>query len=130
MVETNLVETGRQRLEANLTISKETQDILESFHDAVSAQVDLAVQSLVTNNQPQAQEVINAKPEISTLATEAESHLSRRLSADEPNRMVTFHLESEMIEYLKRMYYFAKRIAKIVESNPSSKTMQAPGQTK
>lgn len=130
MVETNLVETGRQRLEANLTISKETQDILESFHDAVSTQVDLAVQSLVTNNQPQAQEVINAKPEISTLATEAESHLSRRLSADEPNRMVTFHLESEMIEYLKRMYYFAKRIAKIVESNPSSKTMQAPGQTK
>ncbi len=100
--------------------------MLERFHEVVSGQVDLAVQALVTNDHEMAQNVIQAKPEIASLAADAEMHLSRRLGADEPKRMITFHLESELIEYLKRMYYFAKRIAKIVQSNPSSKVMRAP----
>ena len=55
-----------------------------------------------------------AKSEINRLAAKAEEHLSRRLAADEPNRLAMFRLESEIMEYLKRMYYFAKRIAKLV----------------
>jgi phosphate:Na+ symporter len=64
-----------------------------------------------------AKEVLEAKMEINRLVTEAEEHLSRRLSADEPNRLIAFRLESEIMEYLKRMYYFAKRIAKLVDAN-------------
>ena len=55
-----------------------------------------------------------AKEEVNRLADAAELHLTRRLAADEPNRLAAFRLESEVIEYLKRMYYFAKRIAKLV----------------
>ena len=55
-----------------------------------------------------------AKPHITKLSTAAERHLSHRLIADEPQRIIAFHLESEIIEHLKRMYYFAKRIAKLV----------------
>lgn len=126
MVETNLVETGKQRLHENLIISEETQAMLKHFHSKVEQQVELAVTALVTNDHALAGEVVKAKPEIAKLSTDADAHLSRRLGADEPNRMMTFHLESELIEYLKRMYYFAKRIAKIVGSNPSTKVRRAP----
>jgi len=52
--------------------------------------------------------------EINQLALAAENHLANRLVAEEPNRLATFRIESEIIEYLKRVYYFAKRIAKVV----------------
>ena len=34
--------------------------------------------------------------------------------ADDPHRLSTFRVESELIENLKHVYYFAKRIAKVV----------------
>lgn len=116
MVETNLVEAGYDRLETGLTISRTTQDILSHFYNEVSEAVSQAVDALVTNNSLTASEVINAKPHITHLANEAEKHLSHRLIADEPQRVAAFQLESEIIEHLKRMYYFAKRIAKLVHS--------------
>lgn len=127
-VETNLVETGRQRLDSGMIISEGTRKMLQHFHLTVSQQVEQTVSALVTNDHRIAASVIGAKPRIIQLATKAEAHLSRRLGADEPHRMTTFHLESELIEYLKRMYYFAKRIAKIVTENPSPDEMEAPPQ--
>ena len=126
MVETNLMEIGRERLRTGLIISDATMQLLNHFHQEVSLQVSQSIEALITNDHTTAKKVIGAKPTISQLSTEAEKHLSRRFSADEPQRMVAFRLESEMIEYLKRMYYFAKRIAKIVDHNPSEKEMIAP----
>ena len=62
-----------------------------------------------------AHKVTTAKGRISELGDRVDLHLSRRLVAGEPNRMIAFRLESEINEYLKRMFYFAKRIAKLVE---------------
>ena len=126
MVETNLMEIGRERLRTGLVISDATMQVLNHFHQEVSLQVSQSIDALITNDHTTAKKVIGAKPAINQLSKEAEKHLSRRFSADEPQRMVAFRLESEMIEYLKRMYYFAKRIAKIVDHNPSEKAMLAP----
>ena len=41
-------------------------------------------------------------------------HQAQRLVADEPNRLATYSVEMDLIEKLKRIYYFAKRIAKTV----------------
>ena len=114
MIETNLVETGRQRVKEDLEISPQTQGLLESFHHEVAWSVERAVRALVENDLAMAAEVMKAKANINRLATEVESHLSKRLAADEPNRLLAFRLESHIMEYFKRMYYFAKRIAKIV----------------
>ena len=51
---------------------------------------------------------------INALANEADVHLGRRLTADAPNRLQAFRIESDMIENLKRIYYFAKRVSKVV----------------
>ncbi len=114
VIETNLVETGRSRLEEGLEISEQTEQLLKAFHWKVSWSVERSVRALVEHDPSIAAEVLHAKPEINRLAADAEEHLSRRLGADEPKRLVAFRLESEIMEYLKRMYYFAKRIAKVV----------------
>ena len=114
MIETNLVEAGRDRLRANLQISQPTEDVLSALNKKVAWATERAIRALVSNDKEIARQVADAKVEINRLAAEAEVHLSRRLSADEPNRLATFRLESEIMEYLRRMYYFAKRIAKLV----------------
>jgi phosphate:Na+ symporter len=119
MIETNLVDVGRERSRLGLSISAKTQSVLEALDRRVSWSVGRAVDALAENNLRFAQEVTQSKTEFAHLAREAEKHLSRRLSADEPNRLAAFRLESEILEYLKRMYYFSKRIAKLVDGDGS-----------
>lgn len=118
MVENSLVDVGRQRCDANLRISQATEDMLVEFHREVCEGVDRAIRSLVDNDSAIAAEVTGAKAHIEALTQRADEHLSRRLVAGEPNRLIAFRLESEIIEYLKRMFYFAKRIAKLVAEEP------------
>ena len=64
---------------------------------------------------------------INQLANEAENHLAQRLIVEEPNRLATFRIESEIVEYLKRVYYFAKRIARVVVKAKTAPVKRAPG---
>jgi phosphate:Na+ symporter len=114
MVETNMVEAGSTRLKRNVEMSEATQEKLRTLHLKVCWAVEAAGQALVESDQQLAEEVMAAKLEINQLALAAENHLANRLVAEEPNRLATFRIESEIIEYLKRVYYFAKRIAKFV----------------
>ena len=113
MVESNMVEAGSERLAQNLRMSEATQEMLIALHDRVCWAIDNAVEAIFTENQDLAEAVLAAKLEINRLALDAEEHLAERLTADEPNRLPIFKMETEIIEYLKRVYYFAKRIAKI-----------------
>jgi phosphate:Na+ symporter len=117
IIESNLVIVGRNRLESGLVIGKETEKHIEAIHHEICWAVERSLRALVEHDPAIAREVMEAKVEINRIVTEAEDHISRRLSADEPNRLVAYRLESEIMEYLKRMYYFAKRIAKLVDAN-------------
>jgi phosphate:Na+ symporter len=114
LVETNLVGAGLERLGLGLNVSDATRDRLEALHERVSWAVQLACQALDARDPGMAREVIGAKAEIQRLADAAETHLARRLTAEAPDRLALYRFESEVIEYLKRVYYFAKRIAKAV----------------
>jgi phosphate:Na+ symporter len=113
MIETNLVEAGRIRLQMNLEISPATEHVLNALNKEVTRAAERAIRAIVSDDINSAHKVAAAKQQINLLGAEAEDHLSRRLSADEPNRLAMFRMESEIMEYLKRMYYFAKRIAKL-----------------
>lgn len=114
MIETNLVEAGQARLRQEVQFSYATQKLLGALHAKVLWSVERALESLANADRQAAEEVMAAKLEINQLSANVENHLARRLIADEPNRFDAFRLESEIVEYLKRMYYFAKRIAKVV----------------
>jgi phosphate:Na+ symporter len=54
------------------------------------------------------------KSQINEEIEAATQHQTQRLVADAPNRLEAYTIEVEYIEKLKRIYYFAKRIAKLV----------------
>ena len=41
-------------------------------------------------------------------------HEARRLVAEEPNRLAAYTLEMDILEKLKRIYYFSKRMSKAI----------------
>jgi phosphate:Na+ symporter len=114
MIETNLVEVGGARLKYDFQMSEATQQVLGRLHDKVCWAIERSLEALATPDRSMARTVRAAKPEINRLANEAENHLARRLIAEEPHRLDAFRIESELIEYLKRVYYFAKRIGRAV----------------
>lgn len=117
IVETNLVEVGNQRLKQDLRISAATQRVLQRLHNRSFWAVEAALEALNSSDRHLAEEVMAAKGEVNQLVYEAETHLTQRLSAADPNRLATFRIETEIVEYLKRVYYFAKRIAKAVDDS-------------
>jgi len=114
IIETDLVYLGNQGIDAQVTISEETREILRKLHDVVSITAELAIDAVMDNDERAAQEVIAMKTDISRLMESAAMHESRRLVAEEPNRLAAYTLEIDIIEKLKRIYYFAKRMAKAV----------------
>ena len=125
MIETNLVEAGRTRLASGFEISPATREVLRGLHEKVQWAVARATEAVASENADFAREVIEAKPEVSRLAEEAEGHLTERLAAPDPNRLPAFRIETELVEAMKRIYYFAKRIARLVveETEPYARQL-------
>ncbi|MBK8888859.1 MAG: Na/Pi cotransporter family protein [Dechloromonas sp.] len=114
IVETNLVVLGHDRIRDKVEVSATTQQVLNGFQEAISKAVAAAVQAVGQRNERAAQVVTSMKSEITQIAESAAAHEARRLVAEEPNRLPAYTLEIEIIEMQKRIYYFAKRMAKTV----------------
>lgn len=112
IVETNLVELGHQRRTSRVQVSAATRSVLEEFHSAVLSSLDHAVQAVTQKNALAATAVIDMKGEINRLADSAALHEARRLVAEEPNRLAAYTVEMDVLENLKRIYYFCKRMAR------------------
>ena len=113
-IETNLVVLGNERIDAGVSISKPTRKVLTDFHLVIERALSSAVQAVSQSNTEVAQVVIDMKDEISKLANSAAAHQAARLVAEEPNRIPAYTIEIDIIEKQKRIYYFAKRMAKTV----------------
>jgi phosphate:Na+ symporter len=113
VIKVDLVDAGNERLLHNAQISQETKAILKGLYEKVLGHFKESLDSLVKDDKRLAENVIAAKPTIEQLINEAEAHLARRLVVKEPNRALLFRIEFEIIEYLKRVYSIAERIAKL-----------------
>jgi phosphate:Na+ symporter len=114
IVESGMVVAGYEVVDKGIAISKSTQQVLEEFHDAVAKTVTAAVQAVSQNNVRAAETVTTMKQEIQHIVDSTAAHLAERLVADEPNRIPTYSVEVDLLEKLKRIYYFSKRMAKTV----------------
>jgi len=114
VIETDLVHLGYEGIEQGVSISDATRKILLELHHVVSNAVDMAGDAVMENDQIAAQEVIAMKGDINRFMESAAMHQARRLVAEEPNRLAAYTLEIDIIEKLKRIYYFSKRMAKAV----------------
>ncbi len=112
LIETNLVTLGLRRLEQRVTVSDATREVIEGFHAAVASAFDGAM-TAVTTRSAEARHVVTAmKREINRLADSAALHEAQRLVAEEPNRLPAYTVEMGILENLKRIYYFTKRMAR------------------
>ena len=114
VIETEMVYLGNQRIDKEVTISDMTREVLSKLHAIVSTTAELSMDAVMKDDQLAAQEVISMKDDIARLIDSATMHEARRLVADEPNRLEAYTIEMDIIEKLKRIYYFSKRIAKAV----------------
>ena len=114
IVETNLVVLGHDRIRDKIQVGESTQQVLNGFQAAITKAVAAAVQAVGQRNERAGQVVIGMKNEINRIADSAAAHEARRLVAEEPNRIAAYTMEIEIIEKQKRIYYFAKRMAKTV----------------
>lgn len=119
-IETNFVVLGNERIDAGVSISKPTRKVLNDFHLVVERSLASAIQAVSQSNREVAKLVIDMKDEISALANSAAAHQARRLVAEEPNRIPAYTIEVDIIEKQKRIYYFARRMAKTVFSIENS----------
>jgi phosphate:Na+ symporter len=117
LIETNLVSAGRSRLAQQVEFSEATRNVLAALHARVQWAVKTASQAVASEDAALAGEVVAAKASVNQLAEAAEAHLAQRLVADEPNRLGAFRIESDLVENLKRIYYFAKRASRLVSGN-------------
>jgi phosphate:Na+ symporter len=113
-IETNMVALGHERIDHGFSISEPTKEVLSGFHKVVKKAVMGAVQAVSQLNTQVAQGVVAMKHEISDMAESAAVHQASRLVAEEPNRIAAYTTEVDIIEKQKRIYYFAKRMAKTV----------------
>ena len=113
-IETNLVDLGFSRIKAGFSISAPTREVLTGFHKVITKAFLAAVQAVSQNNEKVAQLVTAMKDEINKMSDSAAAHQAERLVAEEPNRIPAYTIEVDIIEKQKRIYYFAKRMAKTV----------------
>ncbi|HEY5650572.1 MAG TPA: PhoU domain-containing protein, partial [Acidimicrobiia bacterium] len=112
IIETNLVALGFGRIEAGFQVSQATREIITGFHDAVKRGFDGAMIAVTQRNEQEAARVSAMKDEINSLERAAALHEAERLVAPEPNRVEAYRFEIDVINNLKRIYYFSKRTAR------------------
>jgi phosphate:Na+ symporter len=125
IIETDMVALGEKRIEEGVAVSPSTHEVLGRIHAAVAESVRTACRALAEDDSEAAERVIDAKGHINELIDAATLHQADRLVADEPNRLAAYAVEVDVIERQKRIYYFAKRIAKSVVGEESSAVMEA-----
>lgn len=113
IVESNLGKAGRERIELGVHISEASLEIFQVFHWKIASTLDEALKSIADYDEAAADNILKSKADINTLGQSVDAYLLQRLLSDDPNRRVTYRIETEIIEYLKRVYYFTRNIAKV-----------------
>ncbi|MCK5649761.1 MAG: Na/Pi cotransporter family protein, partial [Gemmatimonadetes bacterium] len=99
-------------IEDEVQISQATREVIEDFHAGVLRALDMSLVAVTQRNPSAAMQVIEMKARINELADSAALHEAKRLVAQEPNRLEAYRIEMDILEALKRIYYFCKRMAR------------------
>ncbi len=123
IIETNLLELGRTRIEAGVEVSEETREMIEGYHRDVVIAFELALVAVTQKDEVSARSVAKMKRSINTEEALLRQRFSDRLVIDEPNRVATYRFEVDVITQLKRVYYFTRRIARVAVPESEQATL-------
>lgn len=123
----NLSELGEQWRQRGLHASEDTARQARELLDVVAGAVERALDAFRDNNADEAHAVIALKPEVTRRADALNERITSRLRAESPDRVAIYRAESELIEIFRHVFYFAKRLAKIVAGEHGAVSTPAPG---
>ena len=111
-IATSMVTSAGKRIDEDVTVSPQTAEILNNYHQEVLATLDDALKAVASQDANLAKEARQRKKDVSQLSRDSAAHGLDRLTADEPNRLKTYAREMEVMEILKGVFTIARRIAK------------------
>ncbi len=114
VVKLHFMHIGRKRLHENIVISEATQQLIDKLTNKLIKLLEKVTQAVTREDKKTARKVIRAKNKINQLTQHLDHHITRRMTAEAPMRRLTYQIETELLETLKRVYYFTKRIGKEV----------------
>jgi phosphate:Na+ symporter len=114
VVQHDLVRVGLRRIEEGVPISEESMQVVGDFHAKMVQLLRDALRAFEDEDPELARTVLDAKPEVNELLARAAEHRAARMTVDAPSRVAAFSRGTETIEHLRRVYTFAKRIARSV----------------
>ena len=126
IIGTNLVKSAKKRLGADIEVSDSTREVLRPLHDAVLDSGKRALLAFAESDTELAEKVIASKRSITELAGRAQAHLVKRLVAEEPERLIAFRLETDIIEDYKRLHTQFRRIARAVRDADTRSDPEPP----
>jgi phosphate:Na+ symporter len=126
VIEVSLVDLGEKRIKKGFKISEATQKVLNTVHVVVSDALKAAMRAVVEEDKEFATRVISMKSDLNRLVEQAELHQAKRLVSADSGKFEAYSVEVDIIEKLKRIYYYAKRMAKtVVEVEDEKAVMEA-----
>lgn len=114
LIEVNMVDLGMRRVEKGFKISAATQEVLETLHVVVSDALKAAIMAVVEEDKDFANRVIIIQDDLNRLIEQADLHQAKRLVSKDSGKFEAYSVEVDIIEKLKRIYYYARQMAKTV----------------
>jgi phosphate:Na+ symporter len=141
VIDKDMLALARKRLRNNLAVSPSTLTKLDALNGRVKRAFEQTLATLETGNLQDALDAIESKEDVNDLAHEATNHLAIRLVADEPHRLEAFQIETDIVENLRRINMYTRRIARhcfasdeddgsSVEDEPVTSPSVTDGETK
>ena len=105
---------NQRRVEKGFKISAPTQKVLDTLHVVVSDALKAAVRAVVEEDKDFAYRVILMQDDVNRLVEKADLHQAQRLVSEDSGKFEAYSVEVDIIEKLKRIYYYAMQMAKTV----------------
>lgn len=112
-IDKDLLTVAAKRRRNSIVISRQTQEKLRALEQEVRRSFDMVLAAIETGDHDVAMEVLESKSAVVALAEDASNYIAERLVAEEPHRLETFHVETDIVEIYRRLNTLTRRIARL-----------------
>lgn len=121
-----LIPMDQEWMGRDLKASQETVIMFREFHVAVVEMLRDVTQAVEQQDGRLAAELVERKRVVYEQISKLQARLADRLASPDPNRIALYRLESALVEELRHIFYFGRRIAKTVVSQVQEARDPAP----
>lgn len=115
IMENNLAHLAQVNAGGTIQITPESMVELNGLHKQVSRSLTAALDAFLTESTEMAEAVMDMKEEINRTEVRIRAWKARRLQETlTPEKIASYTMQVDTLENLKRIYYHAKRVAKLV----------------